>query len=199
MAKIPAKPVLDLLKKTAPPAAKFLKENWGSVAALAPSAIQEINKLHTNNKEKNKIKMHHRKNQHNRYKKELLPRLNIMKRKELISAKLEIEQYIQQINNESQNESKVKNVVHSKRSKNWNEILIQVIDKMKSRDYEEYLLIFNNPSYKSIYFEDYDFIIDHFKNLISTSNIEELSNFITSHTGKNNNEVQKDFYFTTLS
>lgn len=196
MAKIPAKPVLDLLKKTAPPAAKFVKENWKSAAAFAPSAIQEINKLRSNGKEKNEIKLHHRKKQYDRYKKEMLPQLHLMKRKELMSAKLEIEQYIQQINNESRKEFKAKKIVHSKRSKNWNEILIQVIDKIKSRDYEEYSLIFYSPSYKSIYFEDYDSIIDNYKNLIAESRTEELYTFITSHTGKTDSEVRKDFYFT---
>ncbi|WP_411334301.1 hypothetical protein ACK1LH_01530 [Metabacillus indicus] len=195
MAIIPVKPALDFLKKAAPPVANFVKNNWKEAAIGVPSVLNEINKFNNSKgkSDKREIKLHHRKKQYVKYKVDILPKLNNMKRKELVNAKLEIEQFIQQIYKEEQEEFKAKKIVHSKRSSNWNKILIQIIDKIKSKDYQEYLLIYNNPDYKSEYFEGFDIIVKKFRNLISKSDTEELCQFIIKNTGKTDNEVKADF------
>lgn len=195
MPMIPAKPGLKLLKKAVPPTAKFVKNNWKNIALSVPPALNEINKFNNSKtkSDKREIKLHHRKKQYRKYKIDILPNINNMKRKELLSAKLEIEQFIQQIHNEENEEFKAKKIVHSKRLNNWNIILIQITDKIKSKDYQEFLLIYNNPDYKSEYFEDFDNIIEKFKSLILKSSYGELFEFIIRNTGKLDDEVKADF------
>ncbi len=76
---------------------------------------------------------------------------------------------------------------------NWNEILIQVKDKMDTKDYQEYLHLYNNPNYNSSYFEGFEGQIEKYKKLIENQNIEDLYNFIVAKTQKSLEEIKKDF------
>lgn len=55
---------------------------------------------------------------------------------------------------------------------------------MTIKDYQEYLMLYNNPSYESSYFEGYEAELEKFKKIINSHNHEELHNFISSITGK---------------
>lgn len=198
MARIPIKPVVDFAKTHGPKAGKFVKENWKeipSVVAVVGTASKKLNAF-KGNKEDTKqydAKMHYRKNRYIKYKNEILPELDKKKRHELFQAKLEVEQFIQQIKNEENKELAVKKPLHSKRINNWNEVLIQIKDKIETRDYQEYLMVFNSSDYQSAYFEGFEGHIVKFKNLLDTSNIDEVYNYLMATTKRKREEIERDF------
>lgn len=198
MAKIPSKPVLDAIKKAAPPTAKFVTNHWEKIAATIPVAVKGVKEVNNfidkkKNSSKKEQNIPYRKAIYKKFIEDILPELNNMKRKELMSAKLEVEKFIQQIHIEEDKEFRAKKMLHTKRISNWNHILIQITDKMKSRDYQEYILIYNNPNYLSEYFDGYDSIISKYKNILASSNNDEICEFIFENTDKTRQTINKDF------
>ncbi|MDE0641581.1 hypothetical protein PWJ77_14045 [Bacillus sp. CNPSo 3703] len=198
MAKIPIKPIINTIKDHAPRAGKFIKENWKEVVTVverADAVGKRVNDYRKSKKavKQNQGKMHFRKARYAHYKTKIMGELDNKKRRELFQYKLEVEQFIRQIKNEEDNELGVKKPIHSKRTKKWKEVLIQIIDKMKIKDYQEYLMLYNNPNYECNYFEGYEGEVEKFKRIINSDDYEELHNFIFSKTGKSKSEIEKDF------
>lgn len=204
MSKIPVEPIFRSIMRNRPKIQRFLKANWKEVTAAGTATITTLKELYDSKQEirdkneeirneNNKERIHHRKKLYKLYKVERLEELNNRKRTELLEYKLEIEQFIQQIKNEEIKEMNIKKVVHSKRINNWNEILIQVEDKMTTKDYQEYIQIYNNPNYQSSYFEGYEGHLVKYNELIKSQNIDELYNFIFTKTKKSLVEIERDF------
>lgn len=193
MAKIPVK-LIDAAKNHGPQLGKFLKENWKETTAvvgtLSKATKYIIDKKETN---KNSRKINYRKDHYSQYKTTILKELDNKKRSELFKYDQEIQKFIKQIQNEEKNDITFKKTLHSKRVNNWNKVLIQIKDKMDSKDYQEYLLIYNNPNYNSSYFEGFEGQIEKFKKIIENQNRDDLYNFISAKTGKNLTEIEKDF------
>ncbi|MBS2967794.1 hypothetical protein J9317_03265 [Metabacillus sp. KIGAM252] len=198
MGNIPIKPLVDSIKTHGPKVGKFVKDNWqvlGTGITLATKAGKKIND-HNNNKKESKQKqgkIPYRKVRFIQYKTEILHDLGNKKRSELFQYKLEVSQFIQQINNEEQNEVILKKPLHTKRVSDWNEILIQIEDKMKTKDYQEYLMIYNNPTHKSPYFEGFDVHLDKFNTLVNKENTQLLYKFLQLNTGRSIEEIKRDF------
>jgi hypothetical protein len=198
MAKLPIKPIVDTAKTHGPKVGKFVKDNWKEIsqgAALVGTLGKKVNDFRENKKEPKQYdaKIHYRKNRYIKYINEILPELENKKRHELFQARIEVEQFIQQIKNEENKELVVKKPLHSKRIKDWNEILIQINDKIKTKDYQEYLMIYNTTNYHSVYFVGFEGQVGKFKNLIDSSNIDEIYNFLFETTKRSKEEVRRDF------
>lgn len=198
MARIPIKPIVDIAKTHGPKAGKFVKENWKEISkgvAIVGTASKKVNDFKENKKDTNQYdaKMHYRKNRYIKYKNAILPELDKKKRHELFQAKLEVEQFIQQIKNEENKELAVKKPLHSKRINSWNEVLIQIKDKIETRDYQEYLMVYNSTDYHSAYFEGFEGHLVKFKNLLDASNIDEIYNYLLATTNKSKADLERDF------
>ncbi|MGM0840254.1 MAG: hypothetical protein ACQEWE_05985 [Bacillota bacterium] len=198
MARIPIKPIVDIAKTHGPKAGKFVKKNWKyipKVVAGVGTVSENFSAFKENKKETKQYdaKMHYRKNRYIKYKNEILPELDKKKRHELFQAKLEVEQFIQQIKNEENKELVVKKPLHSKRINNWNEVLIQIKDKIETRDYQEYLMVYNSTDYHSAYFEGFEGHLVKFKNLLDASNIDEIYNYLLATTKRKREEIERDF------
>jgi hypothetical protein len=198
MAKIPIKPIVDTAKKHGPKVGKFVKENWKDIpqgVAILGTFGKKVSDFTENKKESKQYdaKIHYRKKRYLKYKNEILPELDNKKRHELFQARLEVEQFIQQIKNEENKELVVKKPLHSKRIKGWNEILIQINDKIEIKDYQEYLMIYNTTNYHSAYFEGFEGQVVKFKNLIDNANIDEIYNYLFETTKRSKEEIRRDF------
>lgn len=112
---------------------------------------------------------------------------------QLFTHQLEVEQFINQIKNEGNKKSGLKKPLHSKRINDWKSILVQIEDKIVTRDYQEYLMIYNNLEYQSAYFEGYEGRIIKFKELVSKGILEDIYNFIQKTTRKNIDDIKRDF------
>lgn len=198
--KMAIKPVIDLVRTHGPAAGKFVKENWKEIAAFVGVAGSAAQKLNANRKEKKKNKfeqgeIHFRKKRYIEYKSKILASLDSSKRKELFHYKLEIEQFIKQIENEQEKELAVKKPVHLKRINNWKEVLVQIEDKMMAKDYEEYLMLFNNTDYNSTYFEGYELKVDKFKEMVKKQETKKIIDFINQITNRNIEDIKEDFSY----
>lgn len=114
-------------------------------------------------------------------------------RKELFQYTLEVEQYIEQIKFEENQQLNVKKTLHSKRLKNWYDILTQIKDWMITKDYHEYLLIYNDPNYTSTYFEGFTKLVEKFKKLMNEQYKDKLHRFISDNTKKDISRIKSDF------
>lgn len=198
MGNIPIKPILKTVKTHGPKAGKFVVDNLdniGSAMKFASTAAKKVNDYNKSKKEEKQKqgKTPYRKARFNQYNSEILHDLNNKNRIELLQCKLEVSQFIQQINNEEQNEAIVKKPFRTERSNKWNQILIQIEDKMKIKEYQEFLMIYNNPNYKSSYFEGFEGHLDKFKNHVNNEDKQLLYQFIESNTGRNIEEIKRDF------
>ncbi|MFY4776616.1 hypothetical protein [Metabacillus sp. RGM 3146] len=198
MANLPIKPIIDTVKTHGPKVGKLVKDNWKDIAkavTVAGAATKQINDYRKSNKETKlkRGKTNYRKAKFVQYKNEILHDLDNKKRSELLQYKLEVSQFILQIDNEEKNEVVLKKPLHTKRMNNWNGILIQIEDKMKTKDYQEYLMTYNNPNHKSSYFEGFEGLLDKFKNLVNDENRTLLYNFLQLNTKKNIEEIKRDF------
>ncbi|WP_264741153.1 hypothetical protein [Cytobacillus firmus] len=194
MAKIPIRPIIKFTKEQGPKAGKFVKENWKDISKViaAGGAINQITKNRKEEKTKSG-KYHYRKMRYFQYQSEELPNLNNKTRKELLQCKIEIEQFIQQIETEENKGLAIKKPVHSKRINNWNNILIQIEDKMSAKDYQELLLIYNDPNYRSKYYEGFEKFISNTKKIIEQGDMEELYTYLQAKTNKDRTAIEKDF------
>lgn len=198
MGKIPIKQIVDTVRTQGPKVGKFLKDNWKDVTkavAVVGPVGKKINDLRkdNNNSKQEQGKIHYRKGRYIHYKTQILSDLDNKKRSELFQHRLQVEQFIKQIKDEENKELFVKKPLYSKRINKWNEILRQIEDKMLIKDYQEYIMIFNNPNYQSVYFEGYEGHLEKFKNLIINQNIDKLYEFLISETKKNIEEIKRDF------
>ncbi|WP_141769917.1 hypothetical protein [Bacillus massilinigeriensis] len=177
---------------------KFVKNNWKEISegvALVGYVGKKAIDFRQSKKdtEQYQRKIHYRKTRHGQYKTEILLNLDNKKRNELFQAKLEVEQFIQQIKDEESKELVVKKPLHSQRINNWNEVLTQIEDKMAMKDYQEYLMIYNNPNYQSLYFEGFEGQIEKFKNLIDSQNTFELYEYLLTRTKRSKEDIKIDF------
>jgi hypothetical protein len=198
MAKIPIKPIIKIAKTHGPKAAKFVKENWKELsqgAAAAGSAGKMANDFRKKRKESkhDPARVHFRKSRFHQYKTVILPDLPKMNRRELFEAKLEVEQFIGQIKEEEKKEAGVKKPLHSKRLNNWKDVLIQIEARLAAKDYQEYIRIYNNPSYHSEYFKGYERQLEKFKNLLENEDNEELYEYLITHTKRSKEDIKTDF------
>ena len=198
MSKIPIKPIIELAKRHGPAMGKFVKKNWKEISqtvGVVGSVGKTANNLVNNRKEAKQEngKIHYRKTRFVEYKTETLGSIDSKNRAELFKHILEIKQFINQIEIEGNKELALKKPLHSKRINDWNSILVQIEDKIITRDYQEYLMIYNNPEYPSAYFEGYEGQITKFKELVNKGILEELYNFIQLTTGKNIDDIKRDF------
>lgn len=186
--------LVDIVKTQVPTATKFVKQNWKEIAGTG-SVISTIGSGLKNrkNSDQYKEKLHYRKLRYSEYKIKILRELENKNKSVLFDYKLEVEQFIQQINNEESSELVVKKPLHSKRLKKWNAILIQIEDKISARDYHEYLMIYNNPDHQSTYFEGYEAQIFKFKELINSGDIANLYEYILTKTNKSIDVIKRDF------
>lgn len=198
MAKIPIKPIVETVKTQGPKVGKFVKDNWKELSkavAIVGTTGKKANDYRKSKKETEQYrgKTHYRKTRHGQYKTEILRDLENKKRNELFQAKLEVEQFIQQIKDEGNKELVVKKPLHFKRINNWNEILTQIEDKMAMKDYQEYLMIYNNPNYNSSYFEGFEGQLKKYKNLIDGQNTDELYEYLLTRTKRDKEDIKRDF------
>jgi hypothetical protein len=146
-------------------------------------------------KESNKTegKLHHRKGRYDHYKIKILMELDSQNRNELFQYILEVEQFIQQIKNEENKELGLKKPIHKNRIKNWNDILIQIKDKMYTKDYLEFIKIYNNPNYHSEYFKGFEGLVEKFKKLNNREKYDDLLKYIAEITNRSIEQIKKDF------
>ncbi|WP_053362563.1 hypothetical protein [Bacillus sp. FJAT-27251] len=200
MAKLPIRPIFEGVKKYGPRAGKLVKENWKEVAGAIGTigagvkAIQEMKGDKKETKEK-QGKLHYRKERYNNYKSKILRELDSKNRNELFQHILEIEYFIQQIQNEEKNEFGIKKPIHDRRIDNWNNILIQIKDKMHTRDYHEFIKIYNNTAYQSEYFVGFEGLVEKFIKLKNSQNNDALIHFISTRTNRSHNQIKRDFSF----
>ncbi|MEH7419220.1 hypothetical protein V7266_28745 [Neobacillus drentensis] len=196
MGRIPIGPIIEGGKK----AGKIIKENHKEITAFISllSAGGKVIKENTvKKKESNKTeeKLPHRKVRYNQYKK-ILMELDSQNRNELFQYILEVEQFIQQIKNEENKELGVKKPIHKNRIKNWNDILIQIKDKMNAKDYLEFIKIYNNPNYHSEYFKGFERVVEKFKKLNNREKYDDLLKYIAEITNRSIEQIKKDFSLT---
>ena len=196
MSKIPIKPIFDTMKTYAPKAVDFVKNNPKTVIAtlstigkIGKTGIDKI-KSRGDKFERNALKgkVHFRKLEYIKFQNELLPNLDSYSYSDLISFKLDAEKYIKQITQEEDEQLIVNKPINSRRRKSWEKIHIQIEDKIKSKNYVEFLKIYNSPSYVSDYFDD-KFI----NNIRNTDNKDELYKYIFRYTERDLKEIEKDF------
>ncbi|MFC2947625.1 hypothetical protein [Virgibacillus sediminis] len=192
MAKIPVKPILGAVKYYGPKAKNLVKDNWRVAAPVVLQGVESFKKYNENKHQQGKVPF--RKLRYAYYNTEVLPNLNNRKKSELFQFKLEIEQFIKQIEEEEEKEVAVKKRIHSKRIIKWKDVLKQIEDKMAVSDYQEYLKIYNNIEYDSQYFEDYEGLINKFKTLIENNDKDKIHSFLLLNTNKSSNEIKKDFF-----
>lgn len=184
---LPIKPIADLAIKYGPKALAMM----GSVFGVANEAN---NLLEKNQKKKlEEGKLHFRKERYIEYNQKILKNLEHYQRTELLKYKMEINQFVEQIDMEAAKEIKTKKPLHNKRRKNWESLLVQIDAKLKSKDYQEYLKIYNNNEYTSTYFEGFDGYVKTFKQLINKNDFNELIIFLVKQTDMSSSTIMKDF------
>lgn len=130
---------------------------------------------------------------YNLYKTKILNELDNQNRNKLFQYKLEIEQFIQQIENEKKEVIFAKRPKHDKDIKKWNDILLQIKDKMSRKDYQEFINIYNNPNYQSEYFKGFECHVERFKKLNNGEKYDDLLKYIAEITSMNVNRIKEDF------
>lgn len=198
MAKVPIKPIFKVVKELGPKAWAFIKENRKDITTVAGVVGSGVKLAHNMNKERkenqsNPSKVHYRKARFNDYKSNILKSLDIKKRTELFQYKLEIEKFIEQITNEEHNEFSVKKPLHSRRMNNWNSILVQIQDKIKTKDYHEYLKICNRHDYHSDYFDGFERYVDKFKFLLNNGVPEPVYEYLVKQTNVDIEKIKMEF------
>jgi hypothetical protein len=201
MSKIPIGSIIKGVKKYGPKAGKFIKDNRKEITAVlgvlgvGDSIKKRIEKKGESNKTEVK-KLHYRKGRYKHYENKLLPELDSQNRNELFQCMLEIEQFIQQIKNEEKEDIGIKKPIHEKRIKDWNNILIQIKDKMSTKDYLEFIKIYNNPNYQSEYFKGFEGDVEKFKKLNNGEKYDDLLKYIAEITSRKIEQIKKDFSLT---
>ncbi|MEH7249300.1 hypothetical protein V7114_21290 [Neobacillus niacini] len=197
MGRIPIGPIIEGGRKVGKKIIENRKEITAVIGLLSAGG-KVIKENAVKKKESNKTegKLHHRKGRYDHYKIKILMELDSQNRNELFQYILEVEQFIEQIKNEENNELGVKKPIHKKRIKNWNDILIQIKDKMYTKDYLEFIKIYNNPNYHSEYFKGFDSLVERFKKLNNREKYNDLLKYIAEITNRTIEQIKKDFSLT---
>ncbi|MDF2947594.1 MAG: hypothetical protein K0S51_2273 [Bacillales bacterium] len=197
MSRIPMGPIKEGVKKYGPKAWGFLKDNRKEITAALDflGVVDSVKKHREKKEESNKTegKEHYRKGRYNRYNAKLLYELDSQNRNELFQYMLEIEQFILQIKNEKKEGSSLKKPIHEKRIKNWNDILIQIKDKMSTKDYLEFFKFYNNSDYQSEYFKGFEGLVERLKKLNNSDKYDDLLKYISEITRRDIDQIKKDF------
>ena len=194
MSKIPTKPIIEAVKACAPKVGDFIKKN-PKIAIDGLDRIVKTGKELLDTKEnrfekkQRNGKVPYREIQHRKYQNEILPKLDLYSYIKLISYKNEVESFIKQINQEEAEQLFIRKPLHSKHSKSWNQILIQIEDKIKNRNYEELLKAYYSPTYEGNYFDAK--VINDMRNI---ENKNELYKYIHRYTEKNMKDIEKYFF-----
>jgi hypothetical protein len=193
MVKIPIKPIVNAAKSASPIVKDYVKKNPRTTISILGGA-GKISKDFLDNKEsrfekkQNKGKVHYRKIQHLKYHNEILPNLDSYSYIQLNSFKQEVETYIKQINQEEENQLAINKPLHTKRIKSWDQIRIQIEDKIKTKNYEELLKAYNTTSYESNYFDAK--VINGIRNI---ENKKEVYKYVSRYTEKDMTDIERDF------
>jgi len=193
MAKIPVQPILKAAKTAIPRVIEIAKQNpketlaiLGGTGKVVKGLIKDKDKKFQDKKSKGKVP--YRKIQYRKYHNEVLPNLDSFTYIQLNTYKQEVENYIKQISQEEVNELAINKPIHSKRTKSWKQVLIQIEDKIKNRNYEELLKAYNSSTYANIYFDDK--VINNMRNI---ENKKELFKYIHQYSERNLNDIERDF------
>lgn len=194
MPKIPFKSITKVAKTAAPKVGDYIKKN-PKIAIDGLDRIVKTGKELLDTKEnrfekkQRNGKVPYREIQHRKYQNEILPKLDSYSYIKLISYKNEVESFIKQINQEEAEQLFFRKPLHSKHSKSWKQILIQIEDKIKNRNYEELLKAYYSPTYESNYFDAK--VITDMRNI---ENKNELYKYIHRYTEKNMKDIEKYFF-----
>lgn len=196
MSKIPIKPIFDTVKIFAPKAMNFVKKNpdkvieaAGLIGKIGKNGIDKIKSGDDRPERRaSKGKVHYRKLKYIKFLNEILPNLDSYSYSNLVSYKLEVENYIKQIDKEEVDQLIANKPLNSRRRKSWEKIHTQIEDKIKTKNYVEFLKIHNSSSYTSDYFDDK--IINNIRNI---DNKDELFKYIIRYTERDMKEIEKDF------
>ncbi|MBO2535231.1 hypothetical protein [Rummeliibacillus suwonensis] len=188
---MPKIPVKEIFKAVAPKVAKAAKDGTGDFIKKNPKVVIDgWNSIAKARKERFEKKQNHLQRQHSKYQNEILPKLDSYSYIQLTSYKREVESYIKQISQEEE-QLVIGKHLHSKRSKSksWKQILIHIEDKIKNRNYEEFLKAYNSPSYESNYLDAK--VINDMRNI---ENKNELYKYIHRYTEGNMKDIERDFF-----
>ncbi|MCE7792845.1 hypothetical protein K8O68_10500 [Salipaludibacillus sp. CUR1] len=117
-----------------------------------------------------------------------------MKKKELFFHLLEVEDIIQAINTEIHNKFKANPALLLKKElSKWNAIHQGIVSTMDNLDYEELLISYNDPNYKSDYFEGINLIIETLNKHKNEGDINKLHLYIKEITNKSMTQIKRDF------
>lgn len=175
--KLPVKPIVDIAKKNGP---KLVKKYGPALVSAIPEKTSLL-----------KTPSHHRQQRYTTHSTETLQHLDSFNREELINLELEVEEYLDQIEEERTTKKTPVNPRLNRWMDNWKNIHRQVSSKRKNRDYIEYVKIYNNPEYQSDHFTGFEGHIRRYKELIASGDQDGVVGFITEQTGKSEKEVHK--------
>lgn len=188
------KPIVDIAKAQGPKAVKLIRENpEGIMAVLGAVKVVKTNFDERKKKKAEEGKISLRKERFNEFNKSIIKNLNEYNREELFNYKLEIKEFIEQIDKEMAEETKAKKPLHVKRRKKWEALLTQIDSKLKTKDYREYLKIYNNNDYVSAYFEAFERNVQRFKEVSKKGDSEEITNFLIDQTGVDDAVIRNEF------
>lgn len=200
MSKIPAKLIFDGVKKHGPGVVKTAmknKEMIGTIGGIVGGALANKSREESNSDKTENIiakNSHYRKKKYEIYQKEILHELDLKTRQELTGYKLEVEQFIVQVQNEDKKDKAfVKKPLHTRRMNNWEGVLKQIVDKERILDYQEYLNIYSDEEYQSKYFQGFKNQIEVYRTIIQRRDSAELINFIKKQTGYDESKIRADF------
>lgn len=186
LAKKTFKELITVAKKIGP---TILKEA-PTVISTFSKVKQQINQRSEKSEGKKRSigKIHYRKIRYSEFYSAIIPNLDNYSYIELRSFIEEIKNYIVQLENEK-NKHSLNQTIISRRIKKWDDLLVQLKDKLATKCYLEFLKIHNTFEYRSTFFEEK--IVSDFKNISAK---EEQYNFIKRYTNKTENEFNDDFY-----
>ena len=189
MAKIPVKLVAGLAIKHGPKVVDQITKN----AHLIKPAVDKIDQFTKKQNERKVEKVASRTTpyleQHfQMYNDEILPSLSTSQRSELIGYKLDIKKILEQISAD-----KKKAALPNKKSKKWEQLLLQIEGKLHAKDYEEYLKLYHNPESESTYFQGYEQNTAIFKKLLSENDSDKIHEFLSNQTNMDTEDINRDF------
>lgn len=171
------KVLIEFLKKTLKqPEVQKVAKNW-FILLLGKSA--KTLKDHRSKPENR----HHRKNRFLKYNQDILLNLANYDYIQLKEMTCEIKSFLRQIKTENMN-----NFLENKRTKKWNDILIQLEDYIDNRSYSEFLNLHRATIDKSTFFGNK--ISQEFKNLTT---LEERISYLKQYIKVINFDIAKEF------
>ncbi|GER68604.1 hypothetical protein BpJC7_19840 [Weizmannia acidilactici] len=188
----PVKSMIEIIKTQGPVVIKWVHDYWKSASKIIGAAGSAGKTIQWYRKYKNK-QLGTLKNQYEYYEKQVLGHFSGCTRKDLYQYILEIEKTIQQIEQEQQSNMFLLKPFYGQEIRKWNAIFAQITDKMSVKDYQEYLLMYNNPDYENGYFKGFDALTGKFKSIAASGDMEALYRFISEKTGMPMEKIKSDF------